>query len=74
MTDDLYLIKRKKFNDYLYYPDCDLSRILCKLMKVTAIPEDRLPILKEMGWDVGIQECINDKIKALKKEKEMSTL
>lgn len=51
----MQLTETKKFGKTFFYPDCEFSRRLCKLMRYKYIPKDRLLDLHAMGWGAEIK-------------------
>jgi len=48
----------KIYGRFLLYPECDTSRLLCKIMNRTTIPLSRVDFIKDLGYifDVNITD------------------
>jgi hypothetical protein len=42
------------YGNDLIYPNCDKSRLICQIMETKTIPNDKLELLKELGYKFNI--------------------
>ena len=50
------LIRRPKFGQDFYWPNCARSEAFCELIGRKSLTSDRLDLIRRMGFDVLIKE------------------
>lgn len=55
MERQIKLINRPSYGNDRYFPDCELSRLLCQLLGKKTLADSKIAILKAAGYVVVIQ-------------------